>query len=91
MKPPKNKAGRRTISLPAIVVAAQREHRREQLELRMALGIGKMPDDALVFPAPLKGGIRARGLSARNGPGSRRPSPSTASRSTRSGTPTPCS
>lgn len=59
VKPPKSKAGRRTISLPAIVVDALREHRREQLELRMALGIGKMPDDALVFPAPLKGGYQS--------------------------------
>jgi integrase len=59
VKPPQSKAGRRTISLPAILVDALREHRREQLELRIALGIGKMPDDALVFPAPLKGGYQS--------------------------------
>lgn len=41
------------------MVDALRKHRREQLELRMALGIGKMPDDALVFPAPLKGGYQS--------------------------------
>jgi integrase len=51
-KPPKTKAGRRDISLPEIVVDALREHRRQQLELRLALGIGKMPEDALLFPAP---------------------------------------
>jgi integrase len=56
IKAPKTKAGRRDVSLPDIVVEALREHRRQQLELRMALGMGKMPDDALVFPAPLKGG-----------------------------------
>lgn len=49
-KAPKTKAGRRDISLPDIVVEALREHRRAQLELRMALGLGKAPDDALVFP-----------------------------------------
>ena len=56
VKTPKTKAGRRDVSLPEIVVDALREHRREQLEFRMALGIGKMPGDALVFSAPLKGG-----------------------------------
>jgi integrase len=59
VKPPKTKAGRRDVSLPDIVVDALREHRRQQLELRMALGMGKMPDDALVFPAPLKGGYQS--------------------------------
>jgi integrase len=55
VKAPKTKAGRREVSLPEIVVDALRDHRRQQLELRMALGAGKLPDDALVFPAPLKG------------------------------------
>jgi integrase len=56
VKPPKTKAGRRDVSLPIIVVDALREHRRAQLELRVAIGAGKLPEDALVFPAPLKGG-----------------------------------
>jgi integrase len=47
----KTKNGRRDITLPDIVVDALREHRRQQLELRMALGLGKLADDALVFPA----------------------------------------
>jgi integrase len=47
----KTKNGRRDITLPDIVVEALREHRRQQCELRMALGLGKLPDDALVFPA----------------------------------------
>lgn len=59
VKAPKTRAGRRDVSLPEIVVAALRDHRRQQLELRMALGLGKMPDDALVFPAPLKGGYQS--------------------------------
>jgi integrase len=59
VKTPKTKAGRRDVSLPEIVVEALREHRRQQLELRMALGMVKMPDDALVFPAPLKGGYQS--------------------------------
>jgi integrase len=58
VKPPKTKAGRRDISLPDIVVEALREHRRQQLELRVALGTGRMPEDALVFPAPLQGGYQ---------------------------------
>ena len=34
---------------PDIVVDALTEHRRAQLEERMALGLGKLPEDALVF------------------------------------------
>ena len=47
----KTKNGRRDITLPDIVVEALREHRRQQFELRMALGLGKLPDDVFVFPA----------------------------------------
>ena len=50
-KEPKTKAGRRDVSLPDIVVEALRDRRRQQLEIRMALGLGKLPDEALVFPA----------------------------------------
>jgi integrase len=39
----------RTIALPPTTIAVLREHRRGQLELRMKLGLGKQPDDALVF------------------------------------------
>jgi integrase len=48
-KPPKSDAGVRTVSLPASVVDVLRTHRREQLEQRLALGLGKLPEDALVF------------------------------------------
>jgi integrase len=50
-KAPKSRAGRRVIVLPDIVIEALREHRREALEQRVALGAGKLPDAALVFPA----------------------------------------
>ena len=49
-KAPKTKYGRRLVTLPASTVTLLREHRKAQLELRMALGLGKEPDDALVFP-----------------------------------------
>lgn len=49
-KAPKTKCGRRLVTLPASTVTLLREHRKAQLELRMALGIGKASDDALVFP-----------------------------------------
>jgi integrase len=48
-KTPKSKAGTRDITLPDILVDALREHRKAQLELRMQLGAGKPPDDALLF------------------------------------------
>ena len=48
-KAPKSKAGRRDITLPDILVEALRNHRKAQLELRMKLGVGKLPNDALLF------------------------------------------
>ena len=51
-KSPKTQASIRDITLPDIVVGVLREHRRQQLEERMAQGLGKLPDNALVFPAP---------------------------------------
>jgi integrase len=49
VKAPKSKAGRRDITLPDILIDALRDHRRKQLELRMQLGAGRLPDDALLF------------------------------------------
>jgi integrase len=49
-KAPKTKYGRRLVTLPTSTVTLLREHRRAQLELRMALGLGKASDDTLVFP-----------------------------------------
>jgi integrase len=52
VKPPKTKHGRRTISLAPTTTEALRAHRRRQLEIRMALGMGKPEGDTLVFSAP---------------------------------------
>jgi integrase len=52
LKPPKTKHGRRTISLPPGAVALLRAHWRQQLEYRVALGIGKPSADAFVFSKP---------------------------------------
>jgi integrase len=62
-KTPKTKNGVRDITLPDVVVEALREHRRGQLELRLALGVGKMLDDALVFSGPEGGPQSPRDLS----------------------------
>lgn len=48
-KRPKTKASVRTLSLPASAVAVLRAHKVRQMELRVQLGLGKLPDDALVF------------------------------------------
>jgi integrase len=48
-KAPKTHHGRRAVTLPPSTVAVLREHRREQQELRLKLGLGKAPTDALVF------------------------------------------
>lgn len=49
VKLPKTAAGRRTVSLPAFVLAALRDHRRKVLEQRLALGAGAVPAEAPVF------------------------------------------
>jgi integrase len=48
-KSPKTKHGRRKIVLPPSAVLDLDQHRRQKLELRMRLGIGKHGADALVF------------------------------------------
>jgi integrase len=48
-KPPKSRYGRRPITLPTSTVAELRVHRKAQAEQRLALGLGKASDDALVF------------------------------------------
>jgi len=49
IKAPKTKHGRRTISLPAHLVAELRQYWREQQEQRLGMGLGKAPDSAPVF------------------------------------------
>jgi integrase len=48
-KAPKTRYGRRTISLPPSTVTELRAHRKSQAEQRLALGLGKAPEDSLVF------------------------------------------
>ena len=62
-KPPKTKAGARVISLPPIAVGALTAHRRRQLEFRLALGRGKLDDDALVFTTIDDGPVPPNNLS----------------------------
>jgi len=57
VKAPKSRAGRRDITLPDIAVDALREHRRAQLELRMRLGLGRLPDDNDLVFATLDGSL----------------------------------
>ncbi|MGA7676440.1 MAG: site-specific integrase [Rhizomicrobium sp.] len=49
-KEPKTRHGRRSIALPAYLVAELRTHWRAQQELNLAMGAGKLAPDALVFP-----------------------------------------
>jgi integrase len=55
-KTTKTKSGRRDVSLPDIVIETLREHRKAELELRVALGLGKLDPKALVFPETPDGG-----------------------------------
>src|SRR3982751_3222464 len=48
-KSPKTKHGRRSIALPAFLVADLRAHWKAQQEQRLALGLGKSPPESLVF------------------------------------------
>lgn len=62
-KATKTKNGLRDITLPDIVVDTLSEHRRQELERRMAMGAGKLPADALVFPSADGGPQYPRNLS----------------------------
>jgi len=55
-KSPKTARGRRTISLPQNVVEILDAHRRQLLEYRLALGLGRLSDNDLVFPMLPVGG-----------------------------------
>jgi len=48
-KVPKTKTSRRTITLPAYLIAALRENRKAQQERWLALGLGRVRDDAPVL------------------------------------------
>lgn len=51
-KAPKSRAGRRSITLPASAVTDLRAHWKAQQEERMRRGLGKAPEDGLVFALP---------------------------------------
>jgi integrase len=63
VKGPKTKHGRRTISLPAHLVAELRQHWREQQEQRLGMGLGKAPDSASVFATADGGHLSPNALS----------------------------
>ena len=67
IKKPKTEDGERQVTIPDIVVDALRDHRRQQLELRMLLGQGRPDADALLFPGPDGGPGRRTALSIRWG------------------------
>jgi len=48
-KSPKTRHGRRNITIPPWLVAEMRAHRARQQERRLSLGMGRAPDDSLVF------------------------------------------
>jgi integrase len=52
LKVPKTGHGRRTLTFPTSTAAVLREHRKKQLETRVALGLGKPDKEALVFCNP---------------------------------------
>jgi integrase len=63
LKPPKTKRGRRNISLPTETVAVLRALKIKQLEFRLALGVGNIAPETLVF-GTLEGDlVRPRNLS----------------------------
>ena len=49
LKQPKSKHGRRTITLPEGALEVLKAHRKVQLELRLALGLGRLLPDVFVF------------------------------------------
>ena len=67
IKRPKTDDGERRLTMPEIVVDALRDHRRQQLERRLALGIGRLDTGALVFPGQDGGPCRRTALSVRWG------------------------
>ena len=62
LKPPKTKRGRRNITLPAETVAMLRAHKVKLLELRLALGLGNITPETLVFSTIEGGLLRPRNL-----------------------------
>jgi len=49
IKGPKTAHGRRLIALPDAAVTILRQHRKATMEMRLALGAGRLPDEAFLF------------------------------------------
>ena len=64
-KVPKTAHGRRTVSLPPSAVAVLREHRRQLLETRLALGLGRPDGQTLLFSQPSGSAIPPNRLTRR--------------------------
>src|SRR5262249_14077724 len=62
LKPPKTRRGKRNITLPSEAVAMLRTYKVQQMELRLAIGIGAIKSDTLVFSSVNGGFIRPRNL-----------------------------
>jgi integrase len=56
LKPPKSKRGRRKLTLPPSAIAMLRAHKVEQMQLRLALGLGKPEPTTLIF-STIEGGL----------------------------------
>jgi integrase len=63
LKSPKTRRGRRIITLPPEAVAILRAHKVKLLELRLALGLGNIALETLVFGTVEGGLLRPRNLS----------------------------
>ncbi len=57
IKSPKTRHGRRVLALPDVAVKVLRQHRKAQLEQRIALGAGRLQDKAFVF-GTIEGEVR---------------------------------
>jgi integrase len=62
LKPPKTRRSKRNLMLPSEAVAVLRAHKVQQLELRLALGLGKIESPTLVFSTIDGGLMRPRNL-----------------------------
>lgn len=63
VKTPKTDSGNRDISIGPGLVSELRSYRQWKLERRMRLGLGRMPDDALLFTSPQGEPVSPNGLS----------------------------
>lgn len=59
IKVPKTKAAIRDLVMPEIVIAALIELRREAMELRIAMGLGRLTNETLLFPHLFSRGLQS--------------------------------